>query len=386
MTTYKFLASDSASAMEEVVKKLGPDALIISTSRKGSKVEIEATNNFSDQQKQKDIQGNFSDVLHSKIDFLREKQKNRIYSRGSNDFRASDSRKSAINKNQSSEMVKVREQIKHLQNMLSGMVITDEKGLNEKTGSAVSLKLRKLEFAPEIVASLKPAYDGLNIDRGRGAFLKAFANKIACDEIEDIFQSDVIFIVGPSGAGKTTLSAKLAARMMEEDKDAKPTLVSAVSELANRRDDLAYYSKLLNIPKINYKIDENCSGFTSICLGQKIVDLSLIEEESKYFIQNVRDKIGATKVTTILCLSSGSSRQLLNNQINQYNNFKPIIAFTKADECQLFPRELCVLANKNVKMGFITGSKTILGSLALSEPDVLASHLESYITDELADE
>ena len=116
MTTYKFLASDSASAMEEVVKKLGPDALIISTSRKGSKVEIEATNNFSDQQKQKDIQGNFSDVLHSKIDFLREKQKNRIYSRESNDFHAGDDRNSAINQNQSSEMVKVREQIKHLQN------------------------------------------------------------------------------------------------------------------------------------------------------------------------------------------------------------------------------------------------------------------------------
>ena len=373
--------------MEEVVKKLGPDALIISTSKRGNKVEIEATNNFSDQQKRKDIKGNFSDVLHSKIDFLREKQKNRIYSRESNDFHAGDHRNSAINQNQSSEMVKVREQIKHLQNMLSGMVITDEKGLNEKTGSAVSLKLRQLEFTPEIVASLKPAYDGLNIDRGRGAFLKAFANKIACDEIEDIFRSDVIFIVGPSGAGKTTLSAKLAARMMEEDKGAKPTLVSAVSELANRRDDLAYYSKLLNIPKINYKIDENCSGFTSICSGQKIVDLSLIEEESKYFIQNVRDKIGATKkVTTVLCLSSGSNRQLLNSQINQYKNFKPIIAFTKADECQLFPRELSVLANKNVKMGFITGSKTILGSLALSEPDVLAGHLESYITDELTDE
>ena len=386
MTTYKFLASDSASAMEEVVKKLGPDALIISTSKKGNKVEIEATNNFSDQKKQKDTQDNFSDVLHSKIDFLREKQKNRIYSRVSNDFHASDSRNSSINQNQSSEMVKVREQIKHLENMLSGMVITDEKGLNEKTGSAVSLKLRQLEFAPEIVASLKPAYDGLNIDRGRSAFLKAFANKIACDEIEDIFKSDVIFIVGPSGSGKTTLSAKLAARMMEEDKAAQPTLVSAVSELANRRDDLAYYSRLLNIPKFSYKIDEDCSGFTSICSEQKIVDLSLIEEESKYFIQNVRDKIGATKVTTILCLPSSSSRQLLNNQINQYKNFKPIIAFTKADECQLFPRELCVLANKNVKMGFITGSKTILGSLALSEPNVLASHLESYITDEFNDE
>ena len=386
MTTYKFLASDSASAMEEVVKKLGPDALIISTSKKGKKVEIEATNNFSDQQKPKDVQGNFSEVLHSKIDFLREKQRNRIYSRGSNDFDTSGSRHSSIDQNQSSEMVKVRDQIRHLQNMLSGMVITDEKGLNEKTGSAVSLKLRQLEFTPEIVASLKPAYDGLNIDRGRGAFLKAFANKIACDEIEDIFKSQVIFIIGPSGVGKTTLTAKLAARMMEEDKDKKPTLLSAVSELANRRDDLAYYSKLLNIPKLNYKVDENCSGFTGICSGQKIVDVSLIEEESKYLIKNVRDQIGATKVTTILCLPSGSSRQLLNGQINKYKDFKPIIAFTKADECQLFPRELCVLANKNVKMGFITGSKTILGSLALSEPDVLASHLDSYISEELSDE
>ena len=386
MTTYKFLASDSASAMEEVVKKLGPDALIISTSKKGKKVEIEATNNFSDQQKPKDVQGNFSEVLHSKIDFLREKQRNRMSSRGSNDFDTSDSRHSSIDQNQSSEMVKVRDQIRHLQNMLSGMVITDEKGLNEKTGSAVSLKLRQLEFTPEIVASLRPAYDGLNIDRGRGAFLKAFANKIACDEIEDIFKSQVIFIIGPSGVGKTTLSAKLAARMMEEDKDKKPTLLSAVSELANRRDDLAYYSKLLNIPKLNYKVDENCSGFASICSGQKIVDVSLIEEETKYLIKNVRDQIGATKVTTVLCLPSGSSRQLLNNQINKYKDFKPIIAFTKADECQLFPRELCVLANKNVKMGFITGSKTILGSLALSEPDVLASHLDSYITEELSDE
>ena len=50
MTTYKFLASDSATAMEEVVKKLGPDALIVSTSKKGNKVEIEATTikNISD--------------------------------------------------------------------------------------------------------------------------------------------------------------------------------------------------------------------------------------------------------------------------------------------------------------------------------------------------
>jgi flagellar biosynthesis GTPase FlhF len=270
--------------------------------------------------------------------------------------------------------------------MLSGMVITDEKGLNEQTGNSVSLKLRHLEFTPEIVSSLKPAYDGLNIDRGLAAFIKAFANKIACEEIHDIFKSQVIFIVGPSGSGKTTLSAKLAARIMEDNKQMKPTLVSMESEVVNWREDLAHYSKLLNIPKINYQIEENCKNFESICSGQKIVDVSLITEESKYLIQNVRDRLGATKVTTVLCLPSGSSKQLLNSQISRYMDFKPIIAFTKIDECQLFARELCVLASKHVKMGLITGSKTILGSVALSVPDVLARHLESYITDGFSDE
>ena len=386
MTTYKFLASDSASAMEDVVKKLGPDALIISTSKRGNKVEIEATSNLSNQKKQKNVTDNFSDVLHSKIDLLREKQRNRIYNKTSNDYDTGTTGTNLVNQNQSSEMVKVREQIKNLQNMLSGMVITDEKGLNEQTGNSVSLKLRQLEFTPEIVSSLKPAYDGLNVDRGLAAFIKGFANKIACDEIQDIFKSQVIFIVGPSGSGKTTISAKLAARIMEDNKQMKPTLVSMESEVANRRDDLAHYSKLLNVPKLNFHIDENYKNFQSISSGQKIVDLSLIAEESKYFIRNVRDQIGATKVTTILCLPSGSSKQLITSQIGKYEDFKPIIAFTKVDECQLFARELCVLFNRNIKMGFLTGSKTILGSLALSEPDVLASHLESYIADELGNE
>ena len=386
MTTYKFLASDSASAMEEVVKKLGPDALIVSTSKRGNKVEIEATNSFSKQQNKKDIGDNFSDVLHSKIDFLREKQRNRIYSRTSNEYDASNSGNSLINQNQSSEMVKLQGQIKHLQNMLSGMVITDEKGLNEKTGSSISLKLRQLEFTPEIVSSLKPAYDGLNLDRGLSAFVRAFADKIACNDIQDIFKSQVIFVIGPSGAGKTTLSAKLAARIMEQNKQVKPTLVSTESQVVNRRDDLAYYSKLLNIPKLNYRIDQNCKSFTSICAGQKIVDLSLIAEESKYLVQNVREQLGATKVTTVLCCPSGSSRQLLTSQINKYRDFQPIIAFTKIDECQLYARELCVLASKNVKVGFMTGSKTILSSLALAESNVLATHLDSYISDELNDE
>ena len=111
-----------------------------------------------------------------------------------------------------------------------------------------------------------------------------------------------------------------------------------------------------------------------------IVDMSSVSEENKNFIQSIRNKIGATKVATILCLPTGGSKQFIESQVNIYGKLKPLVAFTKADECKLYPRELCVLSDRHIKMGFITGSKTILGSLAVSDPDVLSNHLESYLS------
>ena len=64
-------------------------------------------------------------------------------------------------------MQRIKDQISELQNMLSGMVITDEKGLNEKAGNSVSLKLRQLEFSPEIISALRPAFEGLSLERGK---------------------------------------------------------------------------------------------------------------------------------------------------------------------------------------------------------------------------
>ena len=207
MTTYKFLASDSASAMEEVVKKLGPDALIVSTSKRGNKIEIEATDTIPKNQLSKPSVegGNFSDILHSKIDVLREKQRDRIYKR-SNDYDPKANFNSTNSEeNNFSELARVKDQINELQSMLSGMVITDERSLNEKAGNSVSLKLRQLEFSPDIISVLRPAFDGLNLERGKAAFLKAFSKRIGCDEVNEVLKSKVIFIVGPSGVGKTTL-------------------------------------------------------------------------------------------------------------------------------------------------------------------------------------
>ena len=54
MVEIKVQAADSASAMEEVEKRLGSDALIVSTTKVDGKIEITATNETIKYQKPSD--------------------------------------------------------------------------------------------------------------------------------------------------------------------------------------------------------------------------------------------------------------------------------------------------------------------------------------------
>ena len=81
--------------------------------------------------------GNFSDILHSKIDVLREKQRDRIYNRSNNYGLKANFNSNNSEENKFSELLRVKDQINELQSMLSGMVITDEGSLNEKAGNSV---------------------------------------------------------------------------------------------------------------------------------------------------------------------------------------------------------------------------------------------------------
>ena len=67
-------------------------------------------------------------------------------------------------------MIRIKDQLNQLQSMLVEMVITEEKNLNEVAANSVPLKLRQFEFSPEVIMSLKPAFEGLSVERGTASF------------------------------------------------------------------------------------------------------------------------------------------------------------------------------------------------------------------------
>ena len=70
MTTITITANDSSSAMDQIVQKLGPEALIISTKNRGGKVEIKATNEAITDLRKPTVEaetGDFSDLIRRRM-------------------------------------------------------------------------------------------------------------------------------------------------------------------------------------------------------------------------------------------------------------------------------------------------------------------------------
>ena len=70
MTTITITANDSSSAMDQIVQKLGPEALIISTKNRGGKVEIKATNEAITDLRKPKVEtetGDFSDLIRRRM-------------------------------------------------------------------------------------------------------------------------------------------------------------------------------------------------------------------------------------------------------------------------------------------------------------------------------
>ena len=107
-----------------------------------------------------------------------------------------------------------------------------------------------------------------------------------------------------------------------------------------------------------------------------IIDVSLDIEESYENIRNSRKLFGNNKIAVILCLPGGSSNRLIEMLNRSCEGIKPIIALSKLDECEIGPEEFSKLSELNSKIGIITGTNDIVGSLALASENVLTQYLK----------
>ena len=317
-------ASDSASAMEEIEKRLGANAMIVSTNRVDGQIEIVATNDDpSKYQKPPEplvldknyrIKG-FSDVLNSKLS-------------GEDKPLKSEKVQSHI------ELVEYAENIKvEIDKLVELSSLSSE--IKENQTSVFEL-FQMSGVKKSLIQNTENLDSNPSLKEASTILAKSFING-KCDN----FENSVIYVVkGDQGSGKTLFSRKLKT-LFETQNDAKSC---TIFEQFNAKKSLTEIKSWIakNKPQI---LENKKTG---------IIEISNIENIDDFLLKLSKLE-SDMKISVINLIPVGSSYEYLMKTMPQKRLENEYLALTKLDLCDLSILEIAAFVELNHKCMFFSG-------------------------------
>ena len=188
----------------------------------------------------------------------------------------------------------------------------------------------------------------------------------------------IIFFVGPTGVGKTTTLAKIAASLVMDNKY-KIGLITSDTYRIGAVDQLKIYSDILDLPlEIAYNQDDMYKAFDLF----QDKDIILVDTAGRNHndieqINQLDDVLKSTEVKEIyLLLSATIDRKVLQGLINKYSalgDFKLII--TKIDEAENYGNIFNIRYNSNKELSYYTAGQGVPEDIQIINKEVIVEKL-----------
>ena len=390
MPELKFSAADTSLAMEEVQRKLGPDALILSTERRDGLIEIVATNDpekveEAGRQASEKIRarkeakldsavegGSVSQEFSKIIDVETAKYEEVI---APNDMDVSpdvienltETKQQVFSK---SDLVPALNRISaELQLLIdSAVTLGTEQGNSPTTAS----KVKGLGFSRKTINKL---FKEADVSIEMSDFIKKFTRKIVNGKDKVFDASQIILVCGPEQAGKTVLTNKLS-QFLPPLTDGQP----------NRMISDPLSGDLVSM--FDTGVD---AGITSLFRKRQDVNLSedrlIIDYEGSLDVLDaVLFKLKALKekptVSVVYTLEVGKSYNAVQKLFEMSEIPNCFIALTKMDLLEVSVSELSAIFDLDKKIQFFSGLKTFEDGLDFAKVSVMEDFLTNLVKQE----
>ena len=394
MTTLTIQAADTASAMEEIAERLGEDALILSTSKKDGKVIMRATNG--------------ADLPAPSAPPSPAEEFNQMYNAGLSGSLPGKPRVSPEPKARPTAaaapasaqpefsdtaqrammqaMGLMADRIDQLDRKLAGMMLTGPAGLNADLQDSTPLQLSRAGYSQKTILRLQPSYAGLGYETGVSSFLDCLAEDLTDLKSETLLQKRVIFVVGATGSGRTTLASKLAASLKDAHPGKEVALASLSATLNETDTKLRSYARLLNIPVSQLTQDVPDQHFDKMTdFDMMVVDVTLPADEAVERVSRLKQHLGEQNAAVVMSLSGGSSAKMISLTVAQFAALAPTIGLTKLDECETTSTEFSALAEAGARISLLSGTKSVVGAIAFASAKILAQYLKENFQADTSD-
>ncbi|MBP1968083.1 flagellar biosynthesis protein FlhF [Virgibacillus natechei] len=208
---------------------------------------------------------------------------------------------------------------------------------------------------------------------------KEIQNRLRDLSFEGItYDQKIVQFVGPTGVGKTTTLAKIAAHSMLND-NKKVAFITTDTYRIAAIEQLKTYARILDVPvKVAYTIEEYKNAIESF----QNYDLILIDTAGRNFrderyVTELEDTIDLSMdLATYLVLSLTAKPKDLTEIYDQFYHI-PIkeVIFTKIDETRQYGTMLNIAINKHVGIAYVTNGQDVPDDLVHLTPEVITDYI-----------
>ncbi|WP_153913897.1 flagellar biosynthesis protein FlhF [Shewanella sp. TC10] len=293
------------------------------------------------------------------------------------------------NKNPSAEMEAMREEMASLRGLLTHQVsslMKDQKKRTDPVGAMLESKLINAEFSPAVaakLAGLSQQYTPADLVR---ALPQSLANLLDNQGDDIVRTGGVVAFVGPTGVGKTTSLAKLAARFAAHHGPEQVALITTDHYRIGAYEQLATYGKIMGCP---VKQAHDLAELEQILYQFKnrklvLIDTAGMGQRDMRLYQQLDDLMANTRIPirSFLVMSATSQRRVLQDAVEHFKRI-PLsgVILTKLDESVSIAGALSVLIQNGLPLSYITDGQRVPEDMQVADTLMLAKQALAALND-----
>ena len=382
MKIKRFQAADVRQAIKEVRDVLGPDAVILSNNRVDGGVEIVAATDYDESQFQQPRQAQ-----------VKQEPKVEINPSVSTPVEQPQFEPALAAQNvwsQEPTLIQMRKEISGLRDMLQNQLSDlTWKDMERNSPTQVQVLQRHLQMgiqvdlAKKITAQTKGIDD---IDMAWRQSLGMLASEIDVYDDDIISRGGICALVGPTGVGKTTTVAKIAARCALKHGAKNVALITTDCYRIGGQEQLRTYARILGVPVRVAKTHEDLAAALNDLLDRRFIlidtagmnqrDVQLAEKFSVL-------KQQSPKIRNYLTVSATTQASGLNDIIGTFSNLDLRgCILTKTDETSSLGGAISALIRHRLPLAYVCNGQQVPEDFGLARPNTLVKQASDLMNAE----
>ena len=333
------IAKDATSAMDEVISKLGPDAMIVATRKVQEGVEVTATSDPLLLNENLRIKATENTLKVSQ----NEEQKAKIIELPVEKFpRNSNSVKRKILSTLDHQLDELFIEITQTQTAATPWEI-----LKRALGEDQNFKedLRAKNHKKEVI-------------------IEKFASLLTRFDFESVKNADEIYVIGDAGVGKSTIAGKLAFVLGQSSDLAEPVLIETNKHKYTEHSMLQTVARILG-KQYNQGVDNLFH-----------TDRTIKEINTNEFLENRSYPSTGNKQVIFLVLPAGLSMRTYETALSKFKDYKVQIVLTKIDEYDIELEDMFVFYRADATIALLSAGPDISDGVCVATEQVLSGFIK----------